>query len=123
MAFTTFVYDTLDVCTRLGRYVVQELTGWQGKGGRFFATAVTAGAPIYFLLQDPIRQGDKLVPVWRTFWDLFGASNQLLAALTLVGVTVWLWRTRRAAWVWLVTGLPAAWMYFVSIWASCAWSR
>ncbi|MFM8291280.1 MAG: carbon starvation protein A, partial [Planctomycetia bacterium] len=24
-AFTTFVYDTLDVCTRLGRYIVQEL--------------------------------------------------------------------------------------------------
>ncbi len=27
MAFTTFVYDTLDVCTRLGRYILQELTG------------------------------------------------------------------------------------------------
>ena len=27
MAFTTFVYDTLDVCTRLGRYIMQELTG------------------------------------------------------------------------------------------------
>ena len=26
MAFTTFVYDTLDVCTRLGRYIFQELT-------------------------------------------------------------------------------------------------
>ena len=117
MAFTTFVYDTLDVCTRLGRYVVQELTGWHGRFGRFFATAVTAGAPLYFLLQDPVRKGDKLEPIWRTFWDLFGASNQLLAALTLVGVTVWLWRTRRAAWVWLVTGLPAAWMYVVSIWA------
>ncbi len=117
MAFTTFVYDTLDVCTRLGRYVVQELTGWHGRFGRFFATAVTAGAPVYFLLQDPRMVGGKAVPVWRTFWDLFGASNQLLAALTLVGVTVWLWRTRRAAWVWLVTGLPAAWMYVVSVWA------
>jgi carbon starvation protein len=117
MAFTTFVYDTLDVCTRLGRYVVEELTGWHGRFGRLFATAVTAGAPIYFLMQDPIKQGDKLVPVWRTFWDLFGASNQLLAALTLVGVTVWLWRTRRAMWVWAVTGLPAAFMYTVSVWA------
>ena len=35
------------------------------------------------------------VPAWRTFWSLFGASNQLLAALTLLGITVWLWRTRR----------------------------
>ncbi|NCY03801.1 MAG: carbon starvation protein A, partial [Planctomycetia bacterium] len=57
------------------------------------------------------------VPVWKTFWSLFGASNQLLAALTLLGVTVWLWRTRREAWVWLVTGVPTAFMYVISTWA------
>jgi carbon starvation protein len=57
------------------------------------------------------------VPVWRTFWFLFGASNQLLAALTLLGVTVWLWRTRRAAWVWFVTGIPTVVMYTMSTWA------
>jgi carbon starvation protein len=59
----------------------------------------------------------KSVAVWRVFWELFGASNQLLAALTLLGVTVWLWRTRRAVWVWFVTGLPTVWMYFISMWA------
>jgi carbon starvation protein len=32
-------------------------------------------------------------------------------------VTVWLWRTRRAAWVWLVTGVPMVWMYVMSTWA------
>jgi carbon starvation protein len=57
------------------------------------------------------------MPVWKTFWPLFGASNQLLAALTLLGVTVWLWRTRGAWWVWLVTGLPTSWMYVMSSWA------
>ena len=30
MAFSTFVFDTLDVGTRLGRYIVQELFGWRG---------------------------------------------------------------------------------------------
>jgi carbon starvation protein len=117
MAFTTFVYDTLDVCTRLGRYVLQELTGWRGRGGRLFGTALTAGAPLFFLLRHP---ADAPTPVWRMFWDLFGASNQLLAALTLLGVTVWLWRTRRAAWVWFVTGLPTAFMYVMSTWALAA---
>lgn len=123
MAFTTFVYDTLDVCTRLGRYVVQELTGWHGSFGRFFATALTVGAPMYFLVQGPRDIGGKSVPLWRTFWDVFGASNQLLAALALIGVTVWLWRTRRAWWVWLITAAPAAWMYVVSIWALLAMIR
>jgi carbon starvation protein len=59
------------------------------------------------------------VPVWLVFWNLFGASNQLLAALTLLGVTVWLWRTYQAWWVWLVTGVPTAWMYVMSTWALC----
>src|SRR5690606_17785631 len=54
---------------------------------------------------------------WQTFWALFGASNQLLAALTLLGVTVWLARTQRARWVWLVSGLPTVWMYVMSTWA------
>ncbi|MCG3128317.1 MAG: hypothetical protein CHACPFDD_03200 [Phycisphaerae bacterium] len=116
MAFTTFVYDTLDVCTRLGRYVMQELLGWHGDAGRFIATALTTGVPLYFLMRAPLDPSGKAVPAWRVFWNLFGASNQLLAALTLIGVTVWLWRTRRAAWVWLITGVPAAIMYILSMW-------
>jgi carbon starvation protein len=117
MAFTTFVYDTLDVCTRLGRYIVQELTGLGGKAGGWLGTVLTAGVPMLFLLRPQLDGNGNAVPVWKTFWSLFGASNQLLAALTLLGVTVWLWRTRRAVWVWLVTGLPTAFMYTMSTWA------
>jgi carbon starvation protein len=117
MAFTTFVYDTLDVCTRLGRYVIQELTGLDNWAGRWLGTGLTAGVPLMLLLRGSTDAAGNPVPVWRTFWFLFGASNQLLAALTLLGVTVWLWRTRRAAWVWFVTGIPTVVMYTMSIWA------
>ena len=117
MAFTTFVYDTLDVCTRLGKYIVQELTGMQGSAGGWLGTGLTAGVPLIFLLRPNLDANGNPVPAWRMFWSLFGASNQLLAALTLLGVTVWLWRTRRAAWVWLVTGLPTVFMYGMSTWA------
>jgi carbon starvation protein len=117
MAFTTFVYDTLDVCTRLGRYILQELTGMQGAAGRWLATGLTAGVPLIFLIWQPTDASGKVVERWRIFWDLFGASNQLLAALTLLGVTVWLWRTYRAKWVLAVTGLPCVFMYTMSMWA------
>lgn len=117
MAFTTFVYDTLDVCTRLGRYIVQELTGWQGWAGRWLATGLTAGVPAIFVMQTTRDAAGQVVPAWKVFWSLFGASNQLLAALTLLGVTVWLWRTRRARWVWWVAGVPTAFMYAMSLWA------
>ncbi|MDA0834033.1 MAG: carbon starvation protein A [Planctomycetota bacterium] len=113
MAFTTFVYDTLDVCTRLGRYILQELFGWTGSLGRWVSTAITAGVPAIFLIWQP--NSEK--PAWRIFWDLFGASNQLLAALTLLGVTVWLAKTMRARWVWFAVGLPCAFMYVMSMWA------
>lgn len=117
MAFTTFVYDTLDVCTRLGRYILQELTGMQGKAGRWIATVVTAGVPLFFLMWQPVDANGKVVERWRIFWELFGASNQLLAALTLLGVTVWLWRAYHAKWALIVTGLPCVWMYAMSMWA------
>ncbi len=117
MAFTTFVYDTLDVCTRLGRYVIEELTGWHDARGKWLGTIVTAGVPLFFVMRTMVDAQGKVIPVWQTFWALFGASNQLLAALSLLGITVWLWKTRRAPWVWTVTGLPTLWMYVMSIWA------
>ncbi|HEX6624262.1 MAG TPA: carbon starvation CstA family protein, partial [Pyrinomonadaceae bacterium] len=38
MAFSTFVFDTLDVSTRLGRYIVQELLGSRGRAGAVAGT-------------------------------------------------------------------------------------
>ena len=117
MAFTTFVYDTLDVCTRLGRYIIQELTGLSGSVGKWLGTILTAGVPLIFLLGQPVAADGKPVAIWQIYWNLFGASNQLLAALTLLGVTVWLWRTYRAAWVIPVVGIPCVLMYTMSMWA------
>ncbi len=116
LAFTTFVYDTLDVSTRLGRYILQELFGWHGAAGRWASTAITAVVPLFFVTRTVRDAAGNVIPAWRVFWNLFGASNQLLAALTLLGIMVWLWRTRRTRLVFLVVGLPALWMYAVSMW-------
>lgn len=95
MAFSTFVFDTLDVTTRLGRYVLQELFGWSGRAGAFAGTLVTIVVPWLFLF----AAGEG---AYRLFWVLFGTSNQLLAGLTLLGVSVWLHRSgRRSAYVFL----------------------
>lgn len=112
MAFTTFVYDTLDVCTRLGRYIIQELTGWKDNKGIVLGTALTAGVPVFFIFQ---TSGD--VPAWKIFWNLFGASNQLLAALALVGITIWLYHTKKKSKMYLVTLIPAIFMFIMSNWA------
>jgi carbon starvation protein len=83
MAFSTFVFDTLDVAVRLGRYILCELFRWKGRVGTVVATLLTVGAPAALLLCSPPNS-------YREFWALFGTSNQLLAALTLLCLTVWL---------------------------------
>ncbi len=88
MAFSTFVFDTLDVTTRLGRYILQELFGWRGRALAFLATLLTVTVPFVFL--QAAGEG-----AYRAFWVLFGTSNQLMAALLLLGISVWLRRSKR----------------------------
>ena len=98
LAFSSFVFDTMDVCTRLGRYVLQEMTGLRGRLGGIVATFITLAGPAVYLWKSEAGS-------FKTFWTIFGTSNQLLAALTLVGVSVWLWRTGRPVWFALVPAL------------------
>ena len=88
MAFSTFVFDTLDVCMRLGRYIVQELLGMPGRAGAIIGTVGTVALPV--LIAFLAKPGS-----WLDFWALFGASNQLLAALTLLSITAWLYKARK----------------------------
>ncbi len=107
MAFSTFVFDTLDVATRLGRYILQELTGWTGTKGAVFGTALTVLVPLVVLL----GAGEG---AYRTFWVLFGTSNQLLAALALLGLSVWLRRSGQRS---FFTLLPMAFVMVVTLWS------
>ncbi len=117
MAFTTFVYDTLDICTRLGRYIVQELTGWKGWSGRIISTLLIGGIPLILMSINLTDPSGKPIAIWSLFWKTFGSSNQLLAALALVGITVWLQRTAKNKKAWLFTLLPAIFMFIMSTWA------
>ena len=117
MAFTTFVYDTLDVCTRLGRYVIEELTGWRDMKGKVLGTVLTSAVPIFFIFQTMTDAKGNVIPAWKTFWNTFGASNQLLAALALIGISIWLYNTRRNSKVWMAACIPAVLMFLMSNWA------
>jgi len=107
MAFSTFVFDTLDVCTRLGRYLVQELFGWRKKGGAIAATVLTMAPPALVLARSEAG-------AYRDYWTLFGASNQLLAALTLFAVGFWLWRARRPS---LFAFVPMVFVLVMTSWS------
>ncbi len=107
MAFSTFVFDTLDVCMRLGRYIVQEVLGIPGKVGAVLGTLITVAPP--FVLIFFAKSGSYL-----DFWTLFGASNQMLAALTLLSITVWLYQARKRI---AFTLLPMIFVLAITFWA------
>jgi carbon starvation protein len=85
MAFSTFVFDTLDVSVRLARYLLGELTSLSSRAIGFCASLLTC-----LLAYGGLKLSASTGEGWRAFWTLFGASNQLMAALTLLGVFVWL---------------------------------
>ncbi|MBP6876107.1 MAG: carbon starvation protein A [Candidatus Eisenbacteria bacterium] len=107
LAFSTFVYDTLDVCTRLARYILQELLNWKSLLGGAVATFVTLLAPLAFLMAT--KEKGYLVA-----WPIFGTSNQLLASLTLLAISVWLLKTGRRA---MYALIPMAFMLIVTLMA------
>lgn len=115
LALSTFLLTTLDTCTRLGRYVVQEALGWEQNEprGRLYATLLTLLLPatlVFMTYTDPAS--GQVLPAWRAVWPVFGATNQLLAALALLAVTVWLKRTGRT---WAFAGLPMAFMLVMTM--------
>ncbi len=107
MAFSTFVFDTLDVCMRLGRYIVQELLGIPGRMGAIIGTLGTVALPVVIAFS--AKQGS-----WLDFWALFGASNQLLAALTLLSITAWLYQARKRI---AFTLIPMLFVLVITLWA------
>ena len=94
LAFATFVYDTLDVATRLGRYIFEELTGWRGKWSPYAAALITLILPAIFVTTRITDASGNVIPAWKMFWSVFGSSNQLLAALVLLTVSLWLFKNK-----------------------------
>ena len=90
LAFATFVYDTLDVCTRLARYLFMEFTGWRTRTAGIVGTVVSLGIPFWFVAETATDAKGVAIPAYKVIWPLFGSTNQLLAGLTLVGLSLWL---------------------------------
>ncbi len=103
----SFAATSLDTGVRIQRYILSELG--EIYGIKFIQGRYVAG---FFAVAPPLAL--YLTGTDQTLWPLFGATNQLLAGLSLVVVTVWLRQTGRP---WLFTGIP---MIFVVIVAAAS---
>ncbi len=106
LTVSAFLLTTLDTATRLGRYALEELTAeWAPSiSNRYVATVITIIA----------GGGLALSGTWSAIWPVFGASNQLLAGLALLGATAWLAHLGKK---YTVTLYPMIFMFIVTFFA------
>lgn len=77
MILNAFVLTTLDTATRICRYLSEELFKIKNRFFSTFVVVFTSGAL-------------ALTGKWNKIWPMFGASNQLVAALTFIVISSWL---------------------------------
>ena len=114
LAVSTFLLTTLDTCTRLTRYIVQDFLKMDNRKAmhRYAATAVALAIPAAFAFLSFHDAEGKAIPLWKMIWPIFGASNQLLAALALLAVTIWMKRVGRK---YLFAAIPMVFMLTVTL--------
>ena len=114
LSVSAFLMTSLDTATRLARFTLQELFAPRAGAG-----APSRSRPLAAFIANPYVATllSVLVALWLTFgesdriWPVFGASNQLLAALTLLVASLWLVRRRAKP---LVAIIPMGIMLAVS---------
>ncbi len=109
VTLVAFALTTLDSGTRLLRYNVEELLRSVGLGSlanRYLASVVAVVAIGGIALLPDEHRGN--------LWLLFGATNQLLASLALLAVTVFLYKLGRPI---IYTLVPTVFMLCVTVWA------
>lgn len=100
----SFAATSLDTGVRIQRYILTELGelyGIEFLKQRYIAGSVAVILPLILYLTGTEQ----------TLWPLFGSTNQLLAGLSLIVVTVWLHKTGRP---WIYTGIPMIFVVLVA---------
>ena len=103
LALAAFLMTTLDTATRLARFTWQELFLPREKPGSEEPSAPSKGPiRVFFSNRYIATLFAVLTSGWlllggasKSIWPIFASSNQLLAALTLLGCCLWLLRHKR----------------------------
>ena len=125
LAVAAFLMTSVDACTRLARFVWQEIWSTASTSSAtaakptekaveqspivrlnrnmYFATAVVIAIGVYLLVLNPSMANN--------LWTMFASANQMLAALTLLTATLWLFKSRLNFWI---AALPMCFMIVTS---------
>ena len=107
LAFAAFIVIVLVVTQLIFRVMRVTLTEWLGEimpplRNQHLASLISVALAILLVLTG----------TWIYLWQLFGGANQLMAALSLLLVTVWLVSQGKS---WVFAGLPMIFMYLTTV--------
>lgn len=90
LAVSAFALTSLDTATRLGRFIFQEFFDDPEKEKPSVLTNMYVSTAITVLIGGYLAAGG-----YARIWPIFGSANQLLAALSLLAIAVWLKKVGR----------------------------
>ena len=95
----SFAATTLDTATRIQRFILNEFgnaTKVKILSNRYIATLIAIFAAILMAFWNITDPGSGVIKQagW-VLWPIFGASNQMLAALTLMVLTLYYWQKKK----------------------------
>ncbi len=103
-----FVVTTLDTSVRLCRYLLEELWSIAFKTVPGLLRSYLFNAGLVVVVSFLLAMTNSITKIW----PVFGSANQLLAALVLIVVAVWLANNKRPTWF---ATWPAAFMLVTTI--------
>lgn len=127
LAISAFMLTSLDTATRLGRFIWQEIflpRSYDAEGKElkveikdlpqwrrtvinpYIAAFIVVGGSLFMALSGSAS----------SIWPIFGASNQLMAALAFLGITIYLLVKGSK---WYLAFVPMIFMMVMSLWGIC----
>lgn len=116
LAISAFALTSLDTATRLGRFIFQEFFDTNGLDNKestkknpltnmYVSTTITV-----------ICSGLLAVMGYEKIWPIFGSANQLLAAIALMAIAIWLANSKKSFKEFII---PIVFMFVVTIVSLC----
>ncbi|MFV9510854.1 carbon starvation protein A [Tepidibacillus sp. LV47] len=110
LVVSAFALTTLDTATRLGRYIFQEFFEREATDGSItknIGTNSYVATTITIIASSLLALGN-----WKAIWPVFGSANQLLGAIALLTVSVWLAKMGKSN---RITKYPMFFMFAVTL--------
>lgn len=116
LAISAFALTSLDTATRLGRFIFQEFFDTNGLDNKGATKANLLSNMYVSTTITVVCSGLLAVMGYEKIWPIFGSANQLLAAIALMAIAIWLANSNKSFKEFII---PIIFMFIVTIVSLC----